>query len=597
MTEVHVWGDFLFENSGIWNIPQKKRFFDERRVVDVAASARHFVAVTADGDVYCAGENSSGQCGTGGFREVTAMQPVKSLSLVRAVHMGEYRFIAVEAGAECSCALSASGDVYLWGLLCPGMDVLLQPNIIYNGGGDPAVKISCGDQHLAIITKNGRLFVIGLGRRGRLGLGDTKNAHTPSQVVVGDVKFANVSCGPAHTLCISDDGRVYGFGRNNDAQLGLGASNREHQLLPVEVEIPGKPRIRSVLAGFLSSFFVDEDGNVFKCGANFDNELGFEVPEVIGTPQIVTWFAERNIRVDHVKMSQHHTLFITRDRRVFVCGKDASRGLLGLGGGIEVQRDPEEISIRSEGFVHSIVCNANFCAAVLVVDVHVLEEAAVKHLTTTKETKKKWMCCFGRQWMPTEGGPGLNPEEYWRDAALHYPACVFNPKIRKQWYGGAGSTARKYMWPAMLGNRMHITSALFDILVTNAMDDGGSIAGIELDLGRTMAALKMFHRGGPFHDSMKEILGAFAQFRPDLGYIQGMSYISGILLLHMSPFKSFRALVHLLHRPFIFHTYSNDGYVSQYITLLTKMLEENLPDLAKHFRRVGLTLDQVWFPW
>lgn len=57
---------------------------------------------------------------------------------------------------------------------------------------------------------------------------------------------------------------------------------------------------------------------------------------------------------------------------------------------------------------------------------------------------------------------------------------------------------------------------------------------IDVDLPRTFPQLKLFDSSGPFHAKLKEVLETYACYRPDLGYVQGMSYIAALLCLYMT---------------------------------------------------------------
>lgn len=48
---------------------------------------------------------------------------------------------------------------------------------------------------------------------------------------------------------------------------------------------------------------------------------------------------------------------------------------------------------------------------------------------------------------------------------------------------------------------------------------------------------------------LKEVLQAFVVSRPDVGYIQGLSYIAGMLLLYMDKYQSFVALMNIILNP------------------------------------------------
>ena len=42
---------------------------------------------------------------------------------------------------------------------------------------------------------------------------------------------------------------------------------------------------------------------------------------------------------------------------------------------------------------------------------------------------------------------------------------------------------------------------------------------IKLDISRTFPNLAMFQVGGPYHNTLFEILGAYAQYKPTVGYV------------------------------------------------------------------------------
>jgi hypothetical protein len=74
---------------------------------------------------------------------------------------------------------------------------------------------------------------------------------------------------------------------------------------------------------------------------------------------------------------------------------------------------------------------------------------------------------------------------------------------------------------------------------------------IQLDLFRTLPKLKLFQEeSSPAHQDAVHILNAVAHFRPSLGYVQGMTYLVGQMLLYMSAADTFVCLVNLLDTHF-----------------------------------------------
>mmetsp|Transcript_32955 Transcript_32955/g.24265 ORF Transcript_32955/g.24265 Transcript_32955/m.24265 type:complete len:84 (+) Transcript_32955:1225-1476(+) len=51
--------------------------------------------------------------------------------------------------------------------------------------------------------------------------------------------------------------------------------------------------------------------------------------------------------------------------------------------------------------------------------------------------------------------------------------------------------------------------------------------------------LGFFKPGGLYYDRLQRILEAFTILRPDIGYVQGMSYVAATLLLYMEEHLAF----------------------------------------------------------
>lgn len=78
--------------------------------------------------------------------------------------------------------------------------------------------------HTAILTTDpvSNLFVCGVGRGGRLGLGDenTQFKFVPVQGPLSDKKIWQVALGQNHTLAVAGNGELWTWGLNSDSQLG-----------------------------------------------------------------------------------------------------------------------------------------------------------------------------------------------------------------------------------------------------------------------------------------------------------------------------------------------------------------------------------------
>eukprot|EP00658_Telonema_sp_P-2_P061346 TRINITY_DN50057_c0_g1_i1.p2 TRINITY_DN50057_c0_g1~~TRINITY_DN50057_c0_g1_i1.p2 ORF type:complete len:123 (-),score=17.12 TRINITY_DN50057_c0_g1_i1:456-824(-) len=79
-----------------------------------------------------------------------------------------------------------------------------------------------------------------------------------------DTFVARVAAGANHTMCLSDDGRLYCWGHNINGQIGVdGVANRH---VPVEVTTP--EGVVQADGGGYHSLCLNEDGELFGWGGN-----------------------------------------------------------------------------------------------------------------------------------------------------------------------------------------------------------------------------------------------------------------------------------------------------------------------------------------
>lgn len=117
---------------------------------------------------------------------------------------------------------------------------------------------------------------------------------------------------------------------------------------------------------------------------------------------------------------------------------------------------------------------------------------------------------------------------------------------------------------------------------------------IRLDVSRTFPQLGLFHREhGPLHSTLANILAAYAVYRPDLGYCQGMSFLAAMLLLNMdSPSSTFISFANLLNNDLLLAFYHLDqSSMCQIYAYYEHQLQLLLPTLHAHFGNIHLTPD------
>lgn len=185
--------------------------------------------------------------------------------------------------------------------------------------------IIAGDGYFFTLFEDGKAYGIGYGSM--LGTGDSVS-HTSFQPItlLNNVVIDSISASEENTFFITNDGKVYGTGYNNNGQLGLG--NLTDYNSPQLVSDISNLTIGSVSAGYRHTLFLTDDGKVYSCGLNDDGQLGLGNDISYNTPQLISDIS--NLTITAVSASADHSLFLTHDGRVYSCGGNSS-GQLGLG--------------------------------------------------------------------------------------------------------------------------------------------------------------------------------------------------------------------------------------------------------------------------
>ena len=297
----YAWGNNAYGQAGIGSnavsvsAPTKLALSN---VSQISGGTNHALILTVKGEVYATGDNRYGQLGSAtDVTQTNAPLLVSSLS--------DKAVIKVYAGPDISFAICADGSLYAWGINYMGQlgngDSAFDPvNIpVQISLPGKALQVVSGSGHTAILCYNDvngnciydadeatSVYVCGADSRGQLAtgkLGDRQN--TPIHIAALDNKnIISLAAGDAHTLALSASGNVYGWGWNEDGQLGIGDKKNRTSIVPIE----NLPAIISISAGYTYSIALAENGSVYAWGTNSSNQVTLGTTACYTTPVLAS---------------------------------------------------------------------------------------------------------------------------------------------------------------------------------------------------------------------------------------------------------------------------------------------------------------------
>lgn len=122
---------------------------------------------------------------------------------------------------------------------------------------------------------------------------------------------------------------------------------------------------------------------------------------------------------------------------------------------------------------------------------------------------------------------------------------------------------------------------------------------ILIDLGRTFPNHPYFSSAlGPGQLALFNLLKAYSLLDHEVGYCQGLSFVAGVLLLHMSEDQAFFLLRHLMFRRGLRKLYLPDMAALQlYLYQLSRLLHDRLPAIYNHFDKHEVSPTLYAAPW
>ncbi|KAJ9591396.1 hypothetical protein L9F63_002002, partial [Diploptera punctata] len=254
------------------------------KVMEVAVSNTHIIALTTEMLVYTWGEGKKGQLGHGDTepwrQHPESVEALRGKSINRIGAGDGYSVFVSDSGMMMTC-----GDGTFGCLGHGDWNNSVRPRLVEKLLSVDVVVIGCGPHHVAVLSRDGEMYSWGRGDGGRLGLGHEEDGCSPTAVILPkDCVLRTVRCGGDGTAVITTDGVVMTCGRNSYNKLGLADTRRsffsinfkpdvEKALTLTKVKGIGH-KVADVSLGATHTAVLTDSGHVVTFGRNSEGQLG-----------------------------------------------------------------------------------------------------------------------------------------------------------------------------------------------------------------------------------------------------------------------------------------------------------------------------------
>ncbi|XP_055931814.1 serine/threonine-protein kinase Nek8-like isoform X2 [Argiope bruennichi] len=208
------------------------------------------------------------------------------------------------------------------------------PHVIDEKVAINIVSVVSGSSFSICLSDNGVVFAFGKASSGCLGLSCDRDINQPRIVEPlfnHDIK--SIACGPKHVLAFSEENDVFVWGHGSSGCLGLGETN--FQLVPQLVQIEWKEKPEKIYCGTDCSFIITKDSSLLACGSNRHNKLAMDSSEghQIDETRFFTKVRSEQLQDVHavsVSSGKSHTVILNEAGELYSMGSNRF-GQLGWG--------------------------------------------------------------------------------------------------------------------------------------------------------------------------------------------------------------------------------------------------------------------------
>ena len=270
--KVWGWGNNYRGQLGIYSVICKSTptaiLGVNKTFCSISTGSNHSTGLNNNGQVWGWGINDVGQLGDNST--VYKCTPVAVLGVNKT-------FCKISLGYSHTTSIDKNGKVWSWGQNSSGQfgdnTIIARSTPIAIGGVNKTFcQINAGFYyHIMGIDFRGKMWAWGYNANGQLGINSVILKSTPTAILGVNKTFCKISSGYLHTLGLDFRGKVWGWGYNNNGQLGI--YSIVCKSTPTAILGVNKTFCQ-ISAGQNYSLGIDKNGKIWSWGTNNKGQLG-----------------------------------------------------------------------------------------------------------------------------------------------------------------------------------------------------------------------------------------------------------------------------------------------------------------------------------
>jgi alpha-tubulin suppressor-like RCC1 family protein len=244
---------------------------------------RFCVAIKTNGTIWSWGKNGY-NLGLGNSTDYSSPKQIGALT----------NWAKVSGGSGNVTAVKTDGTLWSWGGGSNGGngdgDTVTRYSPVQIGALTTWSSVSGGGSYGGYAIKtDGTMWAWGWGAEGKLGLGDTANRSSPTQIGALTTWSSIAGGGPYHAMALKTDGTIWSWGNGGSGKLGLGDTNNRSS----PVQIGALTTWSKIYAGGNNAAGIKTDGTLWSWGNNSSGRLGLGNTTSVSSPvqigSLTTW--------------------------------------------------------------------------------------------------------------------------------------------------------------------------------------------------------------------------------------------------------------------------------------------------------------------